>query len=50
MEYDLATEQKTLSEPRPKCGFIFPVAAETPNKHLGVQECDALRAHCVPDA
>jgi heme-degrading monooxygenase HmoA len=30
-EYDLASEQKTLGEPCPKCGFNFPVAQETAN-------------------
>ena len=29
--YELAAEQKTLSEPCPNCGFNFPVAQETPN-------------------
>ena len=29
--YELEAEQKTLSEPCPKCGFNFPVAKETDN-------------------
>jgi heme-degrading monooxygenase HmoA len=29
--YDLHTEQKVLAEPCPKCGFHFPVMAETPD-------------------
>jgi ribosomal protein S27AE len=29
--YDLEAELKTLAEPCPKCGFIFPVAETTTN-------------------